>query len=575
MLPMSPQQQFELAKEIAISNPERLKAVLRGTPDPIFKDLSIAMMALQGAEEERRAWEGMQAAQQTKQPSLREAMAAEMDREDAELGGVANLQAPNMDIPGGGVAGEEEPPVVQAAGGGMIKRFNGETGSEVPESTLGKWWREFTDPRKVDAIGSPAAIDPRVRELLNERRKLTVPFYEAVTPSERSRRERGVEEIDAQIRALRKAPDSSAVSPRYAPGTGAETADPGFVPAGASPSPAIIAAMKGSPRGTPRGVPAAPAAPAAAASPGIAALAASPDAVADMVDYRGENLPGAEAGAATGLGAYDPATIRAQIRAARARNLEEAKAATAPQWEALQKMWSKDEANREEKLSGLEREKRGVAALEAAMRLGQSGKTGMAALSEAFGAAGGVGARYGAERRKMETAFAAATEKRASASLAYEQGNFALATKLADQEQNHVDTAAKLAYDVEYKQALKGLKEREMTETERHNRANERAKAAENAWKANYYSGLAGREKRANTNAERQLVLGQAQIIRQQLADLSLPMDDRKRLTAELNNLMAQLQSLSSTAAAVKAPPPSDFSDKLPSGSRVVGSLVP
>lgn len=609
MLPMSPQQQFELAKQVAISNPSRLQAVLRGQPDPVFSDLNIAMMALRGAADLRKSMEGAQAAQQTQQPSVKDQMVAQMDQETAQLGGVANLQAPNMAIPNGGVAGEEEPPVVQAAGGGAVKRFNGQFGSEVPESTLGKWWRGFTDPRKVNAIGSPAAIDPRVRELFRKRAELAVPFYEAVTPSERSRRERELQDVDTQIRALQTGASSKAPAAELSPSNigGADVSGGMYESvfsrlepkAGSAQFPSSSSLVSSTPPPlAPRAAPeaASKAAPIVAAAPqkdGIARLYGDPKSVfadidsipdpakreevrrAYMEQLRTQGvLQEPKTGVDTLTSSFDPASVRTQIEAARKRSLEDARAATAPQWEAVQKLWSKDEANQEEKLSALEKEKRGLAALAAAEVLGEPGQTGMRPLSRAFGAVGGVGAKYGAEKRKLVQNFNDAKEKQVLAGLAYEQGNYKLATSLADQEQKHVEAAAKIAYDVEYQRAIKELEGRKLTELERSNLAKEAADNKKTRVLMSHYDDMRLQYSAADKNAQRAALQGQLTSLAALIRDPMTPKEDKAAYISHYNAITKQLASMAGLSFDATRPPPSDFSDKLPPGAKVSGSLV-
>lgn len=573
MLPMSPQQQFELAKQVAISNPSRLQAVLRGQPDPVFSDLNIAMMALRGAADLRKSMEGAQAAQQTQQPSVKDQMVAQMDQETAQLGGVANLQAPNMAIPNGGVAGEEEPPVVQAAGGGAVKRFNGETGSVVPGADdyifkglieqFKKRKRQFSEPARgtgrfaslADSTGTTLAPAAELSPSNIGGADVSGGMYESVF----SRLEPKAGPAQFPSSSSLVSPTAPPLAPRAAP----EAASKAAPIVAAAPQKDGIARLYGDPKSV------------------FADIDSIPDPAkreevrrAYMEQLRTQGvLQEPKTGVDTLTSSFDPASVRTQIEAARKRSLEDARAATAPQWEAVQKLWSKDEANQEEKLSALEKEKRGLAALAAAEVLGAPGQTDMGALSRAFGAVGGVGGKYGAEKRKLVQNFNDAKEKQVLAGLAYEQGNYKLATSLADQEQKHVEAAAKIAYDVEYQRAIKELKGRELTETERHHRAEISARNREIDVKDRYYSGLSVREHRADIGAQRQLILGEAQIIKQQLADLTLPMGEKKRLNERLNILMAELQSLGGIASAAKAPPPPDFSDKLPPGAKVSGSL--
>jgi len=455
MLPMSPQQQFELAKEVAVSNPARLQAVLRGQPDPIFSDLNIAMMALRGAADLRRSVEGAQAAQQTQQPSVKDQMVAQMDQ---QFGGVANLQAPNMDIPGGGVAGEEEPPVVQAAGGGMIKRFNGETGSEVPESTIGRWWRTIIGDTPDAEAFRKRNFD--TAELMRRRSEVIVNPWEAVTPSERARREREEQALNAQIRALQegKTPDPSAAifasesgagRPSYAPGTGAATADPGYVPAAATPSPAMRAAQQAAPAA--RAVTAAPAAP------GIAALATSPDAVADMVDYRGQGLPGAETGVA---GARSVGSFLDELSRRRADAAKQMGEEVATERQAVIDAINRKEGKGEEYLAKQLKTHKGLAALAAAAELGKGGRSGMASIGAAFGAVGNVGAQLS----KLQTATQKDIDKldliRADKALAFKEGDRKLAAELTLKESDIANKMLATEYDKIYRAALVRNQER-------------------------------------------------------------------------------------------------------------------
>jgi len=455
MLPMSPQQQFELAKEIAVSNPARLQAVLRGQPDPIFSDLNIAMMALRGAADLRRSVEGAQAAQQAQQPSVKDQMVAQMDQ---QLGGVANLQAPNMDIPGGGVAGEEEPPVVQAAGGGMIKRFNGETGSEVPESTIGRWWRTIIGDTPDAEAFRKRNFD--AAELMRRRSEVIVNPWEAVTPSERARREREEQALNEQIRALQegKTPDPSAAifasesgagRPSYAPGTGAATADPGYVPAAATPSPAMLAAQ--------RAAPAARAVTAAPAAPGIAALATSPDAVADMVDYRGQGLPGAETGVA---GARSVGSFLDELSRRRADEAKRMGEEVAPERQAVIDAINRMEGKGKENLAKQLETHKGLAALAAAAELGKGGRSGMASIGAAFGAVGNVGAQLS----KLQTATQKDIDKldliRADKALAFKEGDRKLAAELTLKESDIANKMLATEYDKVYRAAVIKYQER-------------------------------------------------------------------------------------------------------------------
>jgi len=415
-------------------------------------------MALRGAADLRRSVEGAQAAQQTQQPSVKDQMVAQMDQ---QLGGVANLQAPNMDIPGGGVAGEEEPPVVQAAGGGMIKRFNGETGSEVPESTIGRWWRTIIGDTPDAEAFRKRNLD--TAELMRRRSAAIVNPWEAVTPSERARREREAQALSAQIRELQSgrgldpsaaifASESGAGRPSYAPGTGAATADSGYAPVAATPSPAMRAAQQAAPAAR-----AASAAPAAAASPGIAALATSPDAVADMVDYRGQGLPGAETGVA---GARSVESFLDELGRRRADEAKRMGEEVAPERQAVLDAIKRMEGKGKEDLAKQLETHKGLAALAAAAELGKGGRSGMASIGAAFGAVGNVGAQLS----KLQTATQKDIDKldlvRADKALAFKEGDRKLAAELTLKESDIANKMLATEYDKIYRDALVRNQER-------------------------------------------------------------------------------------------------------------------
>lgn len=665
MLPMSPQQQFELAKQVAISNPSRLQAVLRGQPDPIFSDLNIAMMALRGAADLRKSMEGAQAAQQTQQPSVKDQMVAQMDQETAQLGGVANLQAPNMDIPNGGVAGEEEPPIQQAASGGTVRHFQvgglglrdiysaqdvlpedvirrgersphtelspkdraakirealkelerqrraaasvvppssasvaTETGAKAPSLLsrglgamgrgLGTATRFAVNPITALTAGlalhSPEAgaasdIVPgqtagrlptrqEVETLLKEGR-LPTGLFETQDEAARkllnridqqAKKQAGQQEVDASmdtgayadLMASTTPPSASRAAPPSAPAATAETA----------PKKEGIARLYGDPKSV------------------FADIDSIPDPAereevrrAYMEQLRTQGvLQEPKTGVDTLTSSFDPASVRTQIAAARKRSLEDARAATAPQWEAVQKLWSKDEANREEKLSDLERGKRGLAALAAAGVLGAPGQTGMGAISKALETVGGIGAKYDAEKRKLVQNFNDAEERRVLAGLAYEQGNFALATKLADQEQHHVDTAAKLAYDVAHKRVLEELEGRKLTETERNNMARVAAENARTRVLESHYGDMRLQYSASEKNAQRAALQGQLTSLATLINSPITPKDDRELYINQYKEITKQLSSMAGLRAETP-PPPSDFRDKLPPGAKVSGSL--
>jgi hypothetical protein len=572
MLPMSPQQQFELAKQVAISNPSRLQAVLRGQPDPVFSDLNIAMMALRGAADLRKSMEGAQAAQQTQQPSVKDQMVAQMDQETAQLGGVANLQAPNMAIPNGGVAGEEEPPVVQAAGGGAVKRFNGETGSVVPGADdyifkglieqLKKRKRQFSEPARgtgrfaslADSTGTTLAPAAELSPSNIGGADVSGGMYESVFS--RLEPKAGSAQFPSSSSLVSSTPPP--LAPRAAPEAArAATAE-------TAPQKEGIARLYGDPKSV------------------FADIDSIPDPAkreevrrAYMEQLRTQGvLQEPKTGVDTLTSSFDPASVRTQIEAARKRSLEDARAATAPQWEAVQKLWSKDEANQEEKLSALEKEKRGLAALAAAEVLGEPGQTGMRPLSRAFGAVGGVGAKYGAEKRKLVQNFNDAKEKQVLAGLAYEQGNYKLATSLADQEQKHVEAAAKIAYDVEYQRAIKELEGRKLTELERSNLAKEAAEKEKTRVLMSHYDDMRLQYSAADKNAQRAALQGQLTSLAALIRDPMTPREDKAAYTSHYNAITKQLASMAGLSFDATRPPPSDFSDKLPPGAKVSGSLV-
>ena len=96
----------------------RLADVLAG------KDMSVpqfaAMTEAMGRKQLRQAVDGQQAMQQAQQPSVKDQLLAEQQAEQAQMGGIAALPAPNMEsvgMAGGGIIAFDE--------GGGVPRYNG------------------------------------------------------------------------------------------------------------------------------------------------------------------------------------------------------------------------------------------------------------------------------------------------------------------------------------------------------------------------------------------------------------------------------------------------------------------
>lgn len=518
---MSPQQQFELAKQVAISNPSRLQAVLRGQPDPVFSDLNIAMMALRGAADLRKSMEGAQAAQQTQQPSVKDQMVAQMDQETAQLGGVANLQAPNMAIPNGGVAGEEEPPVVQAAGGGAVKRFNGQFGSEVPESTIGRWYRNLPMNRAFTYSQSPGFQQDaeKLAELTRKREELIIPPWEAVTPARRKERETQLAEVEKGIQQIRgkrqkesAAPVSLTPAAELSPSNigGADVSGGMYESvfsrlepkAGSAQFPSSSSLVSPTaPPLAPRAAPeaASKAAPIVAAAPqkdGIASLRGDPKSVFADIDSIPDPAKREEVRRAymeqlrtqgvlqedqPGISALAPRSVKsflaelADRKSAEAKRIEEE---MSPERKAVTDAISRLEGKGEKELASQRETYKGLAALAAAAEFGKGGRGGPESLGAAFGAVGNVGAQLA----KLQTATKKDIDKidliRAEKALAFKEGDRKLAAELTLKESEIANKMLATEYENAYRTAFIRNQKQGLDDNRAHYQAQEEAERA-------------------------------------------------------------------------------------------------
>ena len=161
------------------------------------------------------------------------------------------------------------------------------------------------------------------------------------------------------------------------------------------------------------------------------------------------------------------------------RFAEQAATYTKSERDALRKAEQESQTKGETGLAALRDESRGVAALRAAAELGKRGRGGIESLGAAFGAAGETGAAYGKEKRGFEKDLDKSRMDMAKADLAFKQGDFNLGSKLMGQSQTRMMEAAKLASDTAYRNEIVRLKDVEMTEQAKHNRATEVAQLAQ------------------------------------------------------------------------------------------------
>jgi hypothetical protein len=151
---------------------------------------------------------------------------------------------------------------------------------------------------------------------------------------------------------------------------------------------------------------------------------------------------------------------------------------------------------REDKItSGKEERKgeaRGLAALQAASELLQSGRAGAASRGAAFGVSAKQAEKYLDNEQKIQDRLDESGIAAANARLANKQGNVKLAAEMMGQAQARGLKAAELAYDNEYKRMDSMLKATVLDETKRHNMATEAAERAKTNVMAQAYSSHAG-----------------------------------------------------------------------------------
>ena len=151
---------------------------------------------------------------------------------------------------------------------------------------------------------------------------------------------------------------------------------------------------------------------------------------------------------------------------------------------------------REDKItSGKEERKgeaRGLAALQAASELLQSGRAGAASRGAAFGVSAKQAEKYLDNEQKIQDRLDESGIAAANARLANKQGNVKLAAEMMGQAQARGLKAAELAYDNEYKRIDSMLKATVFDETKRHNMATEAAEKARAGIMAQAYGAHAG-----------------------------------------------------------------------------------
>lgn len=147
---------------------------------------------------------------------------------------------------------------------------------------------------------------------------------------------------------------------------------------------------------------------------------------------------------------------------------------------------------REDKItSGKEERKgeaRGLAALQAASELLQSGRAGAASRGAAFGVSAKQAEKYLDNEQKIQDRLDETGIAAANARLASKQGNVKLAAEMMGQAQTRGLKAAELAYDNEYKRMDSMLKATVLDETKRHNMASEAAERAKTNVMAQAYA---------------------------------------------------------------------------------------
>jgi hypothetical protein len=193
----------------------RLADVLAG------KDMSVpqfaAMTEAMGRKQLRQAVDGQQAQQQAQQPSVKDQLLAEQQAQQAQMGGIASLPAPNMEAMGEGMAG-----------GGIIAF---EDGGEVPGYAAGDYIDPLAELSGLGIYGMGA--DEARREALLARRKEQedkerLAFLKTAAP-----------EVAARLMADNTPP----VSPSAAPAAAPAGTPPAAAPAGTPPAAAGLPAV--------------------------------------------------------------------------------------------------------------------------------------------------------------------------------------------------------------------------------------------------------------------------------------------------------------------------------------------
>lgn len=154
-------------------------------------------------------------------------------------------------------------------------------------------------------------------------------------------------------------------------------------------------------------------------------------------------------------------------------------------------------------------EARGLAALQAASELLQSGRGGAASRGAAFGVSAKQAEKYLDNEQKIQDRLDEVGIAAANARLANKQGNVKLAAEMMGQAQERGLKAAQIAAENEYRRVDALLKAKGLDETIRHNMATEAATRAHQAVMAQAYGAHAGLY-----DAQADLVRTQAEALR-------------------------------------------------------------
>jgi hypothetical protein len=416
---MSMQQLFDLARSLPDA---RLLAIMKGQPGEV--DPGTAMTVFKMRQQTRTANEGETAQHEAQKPSVLQQM--------TEQAGLEAVPVGNMDIPAGGIAGEEEP-VALAEGG--LTRWSGRY--SVPDPVTGKPWTQHQGNRRMQQA------EVLTKQRRNEAARLAnkpLPFPEVGYP------------MGPQAEPD---PDSffqtSSTGLRMLPGEEA-TQDVGLT----EPTAADVAA-------TP-----------AVGKPPARTRRTAPTGIAKLVPSGSSTLLAQQTAQdmQEGPGVTPPPPPESETDMLKRFAGVAGDFMKEPR-DALRKAEQESQEKGKKGLEDLRNESKGVAALRAAAALVDPKNQGsrLGGIGAAFGAAGETGADYGKQKRTLEKDLEKARMDAMRADVAFKQGDFELGSKLMGMSQTRILEAAKLAADKAYRDAMVDLQGRQLSETERNNRA--------------------------------------------------------------------------------------------------------